>query len=77
MYFYISKVWEKLLNFQKKILNIMELNWIFIKCILKLPNCNRTVISLSQNYVAVTEFWLYVAEFQAACNCIKLQLQKR
>ena len=48
MYFYILKVWEKLLNFQKtkkqkKLLNIMELNYYVsnhLKCMLKVPNCN-------------------------------------
>ena len=77
MYYYILKVGKNLLNLQKKFPNIMEHNWIFIKYILKLPNCNVTVINLSQNYVTVKEFRLYMAEFRVVCNCIKLRLQKR
>ena len=35
------KIAKNVLNLKKKFLDIMKLNWIFIKCILKQPNCNR------------------------------------
>ena len=51
----ILKFWEKCTEFSKIFLNIMELNWIFIKCILKLPNCNTTVIKFITKLVETFE----------------------
>ena len=42
----------------------MELNWIFIKCILKLPNCNRMFMKFIIIYNFLTAF-LHFSHYQS------------